>query len=78
MLNAAIPFPDWLVMCRTILIPKKGEANDLGNYRPIANDLLPQEQCALRRVARGCVDCLAVDKMVITDARFKGLRTSKP
>ncbi len=31
-----------------------------------ANDLLPQEQHTLRRGARGCVDCLAVDKMVIT------------
>jgi len=98
MLNAAIPFSDWLVTGRTILIPKKGEAKDPGNYRPIAclttqykfatavladsltahveaNDLLPQEQRTLRRGARGCVDCLAVDKMVITDARFKGLRT---
>ena len=97
MLNAATPFPDWLVTGRTILIPKKGEAKDPGNYRPIAclntqykfatavmadslaahveaNDLLPQEQRALRRGARGCVDCLAVDRMVITDARFKGLR----
>ena len=98
MLNAAIPFPDWLVTGRTILIPKKGEAKDPGNYRPIAclntqykfatavladslaahveaNDLLPQEQRALRKGARGCIDCLAVDKMVITHARFKGLRT---
>ena len=98
MLNAAIPFPDWLVAGRTVLIPKKGEAKDPGNYRPIAclntqykfvtavladslaahveaNGLLPQEQRALRKGARGCVDCLAVDKMVITDARFKGLRT---
>ena len=25
LLNAAIPFPDWLLMGRTILIPKKGE-----------------------------------------------------
>ena len=40
-----------------------------------ANDLLPPEQHALRRGARDCIDCLAVDKMVITDARFKGLRT---
>ena len=36
MLNAAIPFPDWLVTGRTILIPKKGEAKDPCNYRPIA------------------------------------------
>ena len=93
MLNAAIPFTDWLVTGRTILIPKKGEAKDPGNYRPIAclnkqynfatglaahveaNDLLPQEQPALRRGARSYVDCLAVDKTVLTDARFKGLRT---
>ena len=40
-----------------------------------ANGLLPEEQPALRKGARGCVDCLAVDKVVITDARFKGLRT---
>ena len=33
------------------------------------NDLLPQEQRALRKEARACVDCLAVDKMMITDAR---------
>ena len=98
MLNAAIPFSDWLVTGRTVLIPKKGEAKDPGNYRPIAclntqykfamavlvdslaahveaNGLLPEEQHALRKGARGCVDCLAVDKVVITDARFKGLRT---
>ena len=84
MLNAAIPFPDWLVTGRTVLIPKNGEAKDPGNYRPIAclntqyklamavmadslqahidaNGLLPEEQRALRRGARGCVDCLAVD-----------------
>ena len=96
MLNAAIPFPDWLVTGRTDLIPKKGEAKDPGNYRPIAclntqykfamavlvdslaahveaNGLLPEEQHALRKGARGCVDCLAVDKVVITDARFMGL-----
>ena len=95
MLNAAIPFPDCLVTGRTILIPKKGEAKDSGNYRPIAclntqykfatavladslaahvktNDLLLQEQHALRKGARGCIDCMAVDKMVIIDARFKG------
>ena len=36
MLNAAIPFPDWLVTGRTVLIPKKGEAKDPGNYRSIA------------------------------------------
>ena len=98
MLNATTPFPDWLVTGRTILIPKKGEAKDPGNYRPIAclntqykfatavladslaafveaNDLLPKEQRALRKAARGCVDCLAVDKMVITDAHCKGSRT---
>ena len=40
-----------------------------------ANGLLPEEQCALKKGARGCVNCLAVDKVVITDARFKGLRT---
>ena len=74
MLNAAIPFPDWLVMGRIILIPKKGETKDPGKYRPIAclntqykfamavladslaahveaNDLLPQEQRALRKGA---------------------------
>ena len=85
-------------MGRSILLPKKGEAKDPGNYRAIAclntqykfatvvladslaaqieaNDLLPQEQRVLRKGARGCVDCLAVDKMVITDDRFKGLRT---
>ena len=98
MLNAAIAFPDWLVTAKTILIPKKGKANDPGNYRPIAclntqckfatavladslaahveaNDLLPQEQRALRKGPRGCVDCLVVDKMVITNAHFKRLRT---
>ena len=36
MLNTAIPFPDWLVTGRTVLIPKKGEAKGLGIYRPIA------------------------------------------
>ena len=36
MLNAAIPFPDWLVTGSTVLIPKKGEAKNPGNYRPIA------------------------------------------
>ena len=35
MLNAAIPFPDWLVTGRTILIPKKEKAKDPVNYRPI-------------------------------------------
>ena len=98
MLNAVIPFPDWLVTGRTILIPKKGDAKGPGNYMPIAclntqykfatavladslaapveaNDPLPQGQRTLRKRARGCMDCLAVDKMVITDARFKGLRT---
>ena len=34
-LNTAIPFPDWLVTGRTILIPKKGKAKDPVNYRPI-------------------------------------------
>ena len=38
-----------------------------------ANDLLPQEQCVLRKGSSDCVDCLAADKIVITDARFKGL-----
>ena len=33
-----------------------------------ANGLLPEEQRALRKGARGCVDCLAVEKVVITDA----------
>ena len=98
MLNAVIPFPDWLVTGRTAMIPKKGEAKDPGNYRPIAclntqykfamavladslaahveaNGLLPEEQRALRKGARGYMNCLAVDKVVITDARFKGLRT---
>ena len=36
MLNAEIPFSDWLVTGRTILIPKKREAKDPGNYSPIA------------------------------------------
>ena len=36
MLNAATPFPDCLVTGRTILIPKKEEAQDMGNYWPIA------------------------------------------
>ena len=40
-----------------------------------ANDLLPEEQYSLRKGARGCVDCLVMDRMVITDAKFKGLRT---
>ena len=39
-----------------------------------ANDLLLQEQRALREGARGFVDCLAVDKMII-DAPFNGSRT---
>ena len=90
-------FPGLLKTGRTVLIPKKGEAKDPGNYRPIAclntqykfstavladslaahieaNGLLPEEQRALRKGARGCVDCLAVDKVVITDSHFKGLR----
>ena len=29
----------------------------------------------MRRGPRGCVDCLAMDKMLITDAGFKGLGT---
>ena len=37
MLNAVIPFPDWLVTGRTVLIAKKGEAKDPGNYWPIAS-----------------------------------------
>jgi hypothetical protein len=40
-----------------------------------ATGILPVEQRALRKGARGCVDCLAVDKMVITDAKYKGSRT---
>ena len=30
-----------------------------------ANGLLPEEQRALRKGARGCMDCLAVDKRVM-------------
>ena len=40
-----------------------------------ANGLLPEEQRALKKGARGCVECLAVDIVVITDACFKGLKT---
>ena len=94
-----VPFPDWLVMGRTVLIPKrKGEEQDPGNYRPIAclntkykfatvvladsvvahieaTGVLPVEQHVLRKGARGCVDCLAVDKMVITNAKYNGSRS---
>ena len=40
-----------------------------------ANSLLSAEQRALRKGVRGCVDCLAVEKVTTTDAHFKGLRT---
>ena len=45
MLNAVIPFPDWLVMDRSILIPKKGEAKDPGNYRPYRVSEHPVQVC---------------------------------
>ena len=57
--------PQWVVRGKTVMLPKEGYTGRPDQYRPVkAKNLLPEEQKALSRGRRGCLDAHTIDAAI--------------